>query len=151
VAAGINVALGTDGAASNNGLDMLGEMRSAALLGKIVCGDASVLNAHDLLRMATLNGATALGLGEETGSLLPGKWADITAVRLDAIETRPVYDPVSALLYACGREQVSDVWVAGQHLLKERQLTTLDTDSILDRTHAWQPKIGKHAHIANRT
>jgi 5-methylthioadenosine/S-adenosylhomocysteine deaminase len=150
-AAGINVALGTDGAASNNDLDMLGEMRTAALLGKVVCGDASALPAHELLRMATLNGAKALGLGEETGSLLPGKWADITAVRLDTIETRPVYDPVSALLYACGREQVSDVWVAGQHVLKERHLTTLDSDNILDKTHAWQIKIGEHAHVANRT
>ena len=151
LAAGINVALGTDGAASNNDLDMLGEMRSAALLGKVVCGDASVLAAHEMLRMATLNGARALGLGEETGSLLPGKWADIAAVRLDTIETRPVYDPVSALLYACGREQVTDVWVAGQHLLKERHLTTLDSDNILDRAHAWQMKIGSHAHMGNRS
>jgi len=101
--------------------------------------------------MATLNGARALGLGDKTGSLLPGKWADITAVRLDTIETRPVYDPVSTLLYACGREQVSDVWVAGQHVLRERHLTTLDSDNILDRTHAWQIKIGEHAHVANRT
>jgi 5-methylthioadenosine/S-adenosylhomocysteine deaminase len=150
VAAGINVALGTDGAASNNDLDMLGEMRSAALLGKAMCGDASVLPAHELLHMATLNGAKALGLGEETGSLLPGKWADITAVRLDTIETRPVYDPVSTLLYAGSREQVSDVWVAGQHVLKERHLTTLDSDNILDKTHAWQIKIGEHASVANR-
>ena len=150
-AAGINVALGTDGAASNNDLDLLGEMRSAALLGKVICGDASVLSAHEMLRMATLNGATALGLGEETGSLLPGKWADITAVRLDALETQPVYDPVSTLLYACGREQVTDVWVAGQHLLKERHLTTLDSDNILDRAHAWQMKIGSHAHTGNRS
>ncbi len=151
LAAGINVALGTDGAASNNDLDMLGEMRSAALLGKVICDDASVLPAHEMLRIATLNGAKALGLGEETGSLIPGKWADITAVRLDTLETRPVYDPVSALIYACGREQVTDVWVAGQHLLKERQLTTLDSDNILDKTHAWQMKIGSHAHLGNRS
>jgi 5-methylthioadenosine/S-adenosylhomocysteine deaminase len=103
VAAGVNVALGTDSAASNNDLDMLGEMRTAALLGKAVSGDASALPAHTALRMATLNGATALGIGEETGSLLTGKWADITAVRLDAIETRPLYDPVSQLVYASGR------------------------------------------------
>jgi 5-methylthioadenosine/S-adenosylhomocysteine deaminase len=151
LAAGVNVALGTDGAASNNNLDMLGEMRSAALLGKVICDDASVLPAHEMLRIATLNGAKALGLGEETGSLIPGKWADITAVRLDTLETRPVYDPVSALIYACGREQVTDVWVAGQHLLKERQLTTLDSDNILDKTRAWQMKIGSHAHLGNRS
>jgi 5-methylthioadenosine/S-adenosylhomocysteine deaminase len=150
ISAGVNVALGTDGAASNNDLDMLGEMRSAALLGKVICGDASALPAHQLLRMATLNGAKALGLGEETGSLLPGKWADISAVKLDTLETRPVYDPVSTLLYACGREQVSDVWVAGQHVLKERHLTTLDSDNILDKTHAWQLKISEHAYVADR-
>jgi 5-methylthioadenosine/S-adenosylhomocysteine deaminase len=139
--AGINVALGTDGAASNNDLDMLGEMRSAALLGKAVSGDASALPAAAVLRMATLNGAQALGLGEHTGSLTPGKWADLTAVRLDILESRPLYDPVSQLVYACSREQVTDVWVAGQHLLKERRLTTLDGDEILDKTADWQTKI----------
>jgi len=139
--AGINVALGTDGAASNNDLDMLGEMRSAALLGKAVSGDASALPAATVLRMATLNGAQALGLGEQTGSLVPGKWADLTAVRMDTLETQPLYDPVSQLVYSCSREQVTDVWVAGQHLLKERRLTTLDGHEILDRTDAWQTKI----------
>ena len=141
IAAGINVALGTDGAASNNDLDMLGEMRTAALLGKAVSNDASALPAHEVLRMATLNGANALGLGEHTGSLVKGKWADITAVRLDTIESQPVYDPVSQLVYACGREQVTDVWVAGQQLLKDRRLTTLDENDILERTRAWQSRI----------
>ena len=139
--AGVNIALGTDGAASNNDLDMLGEMRSAALLGKATSGDASALPAGTVLRMATLNGAQALGLEEDTGSLTPGKWADLTAVRLDTLETRPLYDPVSQLVYACSREQVTDVWVAGQHLLKGRRLTTLDGNEILERTHAWQTKI----------
>jgi 5-methylthioadenosine/S-adenosylhomocysteine deaminase len=141
-AAGINVALGTDSAASNNDLDMLGEMRTAALLGKAVSNDASALPAHEVLRMATLNGANALGLGEHTGSLVKGKWADITAVSLDTIESQPVYDPVSHLVYACGREQVTDVWVAGQHLLKERRLTTLDENDILERAREWQTRIG---------
>ena len=141
-AAGINVALGTDGAASNNNLDMLGEMHTAALLAKAVSDDASALPAHTILRMATLNGATALGLGADTGSLEPGKWADITAVNLDTIETRPLYHPVSQLVYASGREQVTDVWVAGQHLLKERRLTTLDSNDILNRVLAWQTRIG---------
>jgi len=139
--AGVNVALGTDSAASNNDLDMLGEMRTAALLGKAVSGDASALPAHTILRMATLNGARALGIGEETGSLLPGKWADITAVHLDAIETRPLYDPVSQLVYASGREQVTDVWVAGQQLLKDNCLTTLDSNDILARARDWQARI----------
>ncbi|MDH3560033.1 MAG: TRZ/ATZ family hydrolase [Gammaproteobacteria bacterium] len=145
--AGINVALGTDGSASNNDLDMLGEMRSAALLAKAASNDASVVPAHTALRMATLNGARALGLAEETGSLTTGKWADITAVRLDTIESQPLYDPVSQLVYACGREQVTDVWVAGQHLLKERQLTTLDDSEILDRACHWQSRISSTNHL----
>ena len=140
--AGINIALGTDGSASNNDLDMLGEMRSAALLGKATSNDASAVPAHTALRMATLNGARALGLAGETGSLSPGKWADVTAVCLDTIESQPLYDPVSQLVYACGREQVTDVWVAGQHLLKERQLTTLDETGILERACHWQTRIG---------
>ncbi len=139
--AGVNIALGTDGPASNNDLDMIGEMRTAALLGKLVSGDASALPAHAVLRMATLNGATALGLGEQTGSLTPGKWADMAAIRLDTIETQPLYEPVSQLVYACGRDQVTDVWVAGQHLLKERQLTTLDIHEILHRARDWQARI----------
>ncbi|HAJ92188.1 MAG TPA: TRZ/ATZ family hydrolase [Gammaproteobacteria bacterium] len=141
-AAGINIALGTDGAASNNDLDMLGEMRTAALLGKAVSNDASALPAHEVLRMATINGARALGISEDTGSLEKGKWADITAVCLDTLETQPLYDPVSQLVYACGREQVTDVWVAGQHLLKERRLTTLDGNDIIERAREWQIRIG---------
>ena len=147
MAAGINVALGTDGAASNNDLDMLGEMRTAALLGKAVCGDASALPAHTILKMATLNGAQALGIDRDTGSLLPGKWADITAVCLDSIETLPLYDPVSQLVYASGREQVTDVWIAGQHLLKERRLTTLDGNDILERTRDWRARISTSQDI----
>jgi len=139
--AGINVALGTDGAASNNDLDMLGEMRTAALLAKAVHGDASALPACDVLRMATLNGAQALGIGDATGSLQTGKWADITAVDLGHLETRPLYDPVSQLVYAAGREQVSDVWVAGHHLLKKRELTQMDLADILQRADAWQQRI----------
>ncbi len=145
LAAGVNVALGTDGAASNNDLDMIGEMRTAALLGKMVANDASALPAHAVLRMATLNGARALGLGSETGSLVRGKWADVAAVNLDTLEARPLYDPVSQLVYTCGREQVTDVWVAGQQLLKSRRLTTLDDNDILARTLEWQARIGSTA------
>jgi len=139
--AGVNVALGTDGAASNNDLDMLGEMRSAALLAKAVAEDASALPAHAALRMATINGARALGIAEETGSLSVGKWADICAVNLGSIETQPLYDPVSQLVYAAGREQVSDVWVAGQHVLKSRELTHLDVKDLLQRARGWQTRI----------
>jgi 5-methylthioadenosine/S-adenosylhomocysteine deaminase len=139
--AGVIVALGTDGAASNNDLDMLGEMRTAALLAKAVAADASALPAHRALRMATLHGAMALGRGAEIGSLEAGKWADLTAVRLDALETQPLYDPVSQLVYATGRHQVSDVWVAGRQLLRERVLTTLDEAAILRNARAWQSRI----------
>ena len=139
--AGVNVALGTDGAASNNDLDMLGEMRSAALLGKAVAGDASALPAADALRMATLNGARALGLDEVTGSLVKGKAADVVCVHLGEIESQPVYHPISQLVYATGRHQVSDVWVAGRHLLKERRLTTLDEQDILAKTGRWRERI----------
>jgi 5-methylthioadenosine/S-adenosylhomocysteine deaminase len=130
VAAGVNVAIGIDGAASNNDLDVMGEMRMAALLAKAVSDDARVIPAKTALRMATLNGARALGLETDIGSLERGKWADITAIRLDAIETQPLSDPVSDLVYAASRHQVSDVWVGGAACSRDRQLTTLDTSEI---------------------
>ena len=139
--AGVNVALGTDGAASNNDLDMLGEMRSAALLAKGVAGDASALPAARALSMATINGARALGLDTVCGSLLPGKAADIVAIRMDELETQPLYHVISHLVYSCGRDKVSDVWVAGRHLLKDRQLTTLDEAAIRENARQWQQKI----------
>lgn len=140
--AGVNVALGTDGAASNNDLDMLGELRTAALLAKAVSGDASALPAYQALRMATLNGATALGLGDQIGSLVPGKWADVCAIRLDEVESTPLYHPLSQIVYASGRQQVTDVWVAGEHLLKDRVLTRLDEAGILARARRWRARIG---------
>ncbi len=139
--AGVNVALGTDGAASNNDLDLLGEMRSAALLGKMVAQSASALPAFQVLRMATINGARALGLDSLIGSLEPGKSADIAAVHLGAIETQPVYSPVSPLVYAAGRSQVSDAWVAGRHVLKDRRLTTVDETEVLAKTREWRARI----------
>ena len=139
--AGVNVALGTDGAASNNDLDMIAEMRTAALLAKAVANNASALPAEDILRMATINGAKALGLDSEIGSLEIGKSADITAVDLGGIENQPVYNPVSQLVYSAGRENVSNVWVAGNHLLKDRELTTLDEKNILEKAAYWQNKI----------
>ena len=141
--AGINVALGTDGAASNNDLDMFSEMRTAALLAKAVAGEASALPASQALRMATINGARALGLDDLTGSLRPGKSADITAVNLGTLATQPLYHVVSQLIYAAGRHQVTDVWVAGRHLVKDRCLTTLNERALLDKASAWQAKIRK--------
>ena len=140
--AGVNVALGTDGAASNNDLDMLSEMRTAALLAKGTSGNASALPAFQALKMATLNGANALGLGALTGSLLPGKSADMTAIDLNRVETQPVYDPVSQIVYAAGREQVTDVWVSGKRLLKSGELTTLNQEQILAQTKDWRDQIG---------
>ena len=130
----INVALGTDGAASNNDLDLLGEMRTAALLAKGVAQDATALPAAQALQMATLNGARALGLDKHIGSLEVGKQADIVAVNFATIETTPVFDPVSHLVYCCDRSQVSDVWVAGRQLMKQRQLTTLDEQGIMQNS-----------------
>lgn len=139
--AGCNVALGTDGAASNNDLDMFGEMRTAALLGKATANDASALSAESVLRMATINAARALGLDDDIGSLQIGKSADLIAVDLCTIETQPVYHPVSQLVYSTARNQVTDVWVAGRHVLKDRQLTTLDEKEVLERAAYWQAQL----------
>ena len=141
--AGINVALGTDGVASNNDLDMLGEMRTAALLAKGVAGDASVVKASQALQMATLNGAKALGIDNETGSLKTGKSADIAAIRLDSIETQPVFDPVSQIVYAANRDQITDVWVSGRQLLKSRVLTTLNIEDIQLKISEWGNRLRK--------
>ena len=136
--AGINVALGTDGAASNNDLDMLGEMRTAALLAKGVGEDASSVPAFTALQMATLNGARALGLENETGSLTLGKFADITAIHLDELECQPLYNPISQIVYAANRQQVTDVWVAGKQLLKQRNLTTFNIDELRKKVNHWK-------------
>lgn len=146
--AGVNVALGTDGAASNNTLDMLAEMKTAALLAKGVAGDPTAVPASTALRMATLNGAKALGLDRDLGSLAEGKWADITAIDLDTPETQPVHDVISTLVYAASREQVSDVWVAGRHLLQGRRLTRLDQPNILERAALWRERIAPVARSA---
>lgn len=141
--AGVNVALGTDGAASNNDLDMFSEMRTAALLAKGVVRDASAMPASSALRMATLNGARALGISDTTGSLETGKAADIVAIDLGGLESQPLYRPISQLVYATGRENVTDVWVAGKQLLRKRVLTTLDTKEIISRTQTWRDKIAE--------
>ncbi|EKF73477.1 N-ethylammeline chlorohydrolase [Alcanivorax hongdengensis A-11-3] len=139
--AGVNVALGTDGAASNNDLDMIGEARTAAFLAKGVSLQADALPAAEVLKMATLNGAVALGRDSEIGSLEIGKQADMVAVDLNRIETQPVYDPVAQLVYAASRDQVTHSWVAGRCLLANRQLTTLNEALLLKNAQQWQQQI----------
>jgi 5-methylthioadenosine/S-adenosylhomocysteine deaminase len=138
---GVNVALGTDGAASNNDLDMISEMRTAAFLAKLSTEDAKALPAEKALQMATLNGAKALGIDHLTGSLTIGKAADFIAIDLDRIETQPVYDPAAQIVYASSRDQVTDVWVGGKQLLKNRKLLTLDEKAILEKAKNWRKKI----------
>lgn len=139
--AGINVALGTDGAASNNGLDLLAEANTAALLAKAVSGDAAALPAHTALAMATIHGARALGIDDITGSLETGKSADLAAVDLGGLEQQPLHDPISQLIYTANGQNVSDVWVAGRQLLKGRQLQTLNEQEVIQRAHQWRGRI----------
>ncbi len=141
VKAGVNVALGTDGAASNNNLDMLEEMRIAALLAKGASGEATAVPAHTALRMATLNGAKALGIEARTGSLTAGKAADIAAIDLAAISSQPVYDPLSQIVYTATRDQVTDVWVHGRRLLASRRLATLDEAALREKAVQWHDRI----------
>lgn len=140
-AAGVNVALGTDGAASNNDLDMFGEMRTAALLAKAVAGNASALPAAQALAMATINGARALGLGEEIGSIARGKWADLICVDMNAPATRPVHHVISQLVYSAAASQVSDAWIGGRRVLADRRATLMDEAEILARADAWQQRL----------
>ena len=142
--AGVNVAVGTDGAASNNDFDLLGETRTAALLAKAVAGSASALDAHRALRMATLNGARAMGLEAEIGSLEVGKAADIVAFDLSGLAQQPIYDPVSQLIYATGRDCVKHLWVGGKQLLDDRQLTRMDEQQLSAMAAAWGQRISGH-------
>lgn len=135
--AGVNVCLGTDGAASNNDLDMFGELRTAALIAKGVSHNPTVFDAMTALEIATINGAKALGLADKIGSLEIGKYADIVAVNLDHFFTQPVFNPISHLVYAMNRLQVSDVFVAGKHLLHQGEFTQLDVKTIVAKANKW--------------
>lgn len=141
LAKGVNVALGTDGAASNNRLDMFSEIRLAALLAKGVTGDATVLPAQQALAMATINGAKALGLDDKIGSIEVGKYADLTALRLDEVLLAPYYDPISHLVYCCGREQVSHTWVAGELRYCNGVYANIEPNELKDIVNTWQVKI----------
>lgn len=138
--AGVTVALGTDGAASNNDLDMFGELQTAALLCKGISQRATALPAPQALLMATLNGAKAFGLDQEIGSLELGKAADIIAIDLSSFLTQPIYNPMSHLVYAMNRQQVSDVWVAGKQLLKKGEFTQMRPAEIIAKAQYWAQK-----------
>ncbi len=139
--AGINLGLGTDGAASNNRLDMFAEMRLAALLAKGASGRADVLPAAQALRMATLGGARALGLDAVIGSISPGKAADLAAVNLGRLDLQPIYDPLSHLVYAAERTDVSDVWVAGVRVVNEQQLQASCSGDLESTARLWQNRV----------
>ncbi|HMN43964.1 MAG TPA: TRZ/ATZ family hydrolase [Povalibacter sp.] len=144
-ARGVRIALGTNGAASNNDQSLFDEMRTAALLERGIItwqlDGSPPMTAHDWLHAATLGGAQALGLSESIGSLTPGKWADLCCVDLARPQSQPVYDPVVALVHSISREQVSDVWVAGRALLTDGRLTQIDLDALLQRAQGWQERI----------
>jgi len=139
--AGTNVCLGTDSASSNNDLDMLGEMRSACLMAKMISNDASALPAWRVLEMATINGAKALNSQDEIGSLEVGKSADIVAIDLNHVSTQPVYDPVAQIVYSASRDQVSDVWVQGEARVIDKQLANLDINQLLNKAAHWGKQI----------
>ena len=141
LAAGIHVGLGSDGAASNNRLDIFQEMRMASLLAKLTSGDAGALPAHKALQMATLNSAHALGMQDVIGSLASGKQADITAVALDSLATLPVFDPASHLVFVAGREHVSHVWVAGLCVVENGILLRNDNKELLHISRLWQNSV----------
>ncbi|KRA44445.1 TRZ/ATZ family hydrolase [Pseudoxanthomonas sp. Root630] len=139
--AGVNLAVGTDGCASNNDLDMFSETRTAALLAKAVAQDAAALDAFSALRAATLGGAKAIGFDDQVGSIEPGKQADLVCVDLSALETQPLHHVVSQLIYATGRQQVSDVWIAGRAKLLQRTLVEIDIDGVIANARQWRERI----------
>jgi len=141
--AGVNVALGTDGAASNNNLDMFGEMHTAALLAKAVAKDASALSAHEVIAMATINGAKAMGIDNSVGSLEVNKKADMIAIELDPLEQSPLHDIVSTIVYTHNGHRVTHSWVDGKSLMKDKQLTTMNVRDIIEKAKKWQERL-KH-------
>jgi len=143
ITAGVAVGLGTDSTASNNSLDMFYEMKTAAILAKAITNDPKSISAYQALQMATIQGAKALGIDNETGSLKPGKSADFIALNMSAIELLPMYDIISHLVYVVGRDRVTDVWVAGRRLLRNRELVTLNENRIVELCKKWQSAISE--------
>jgi len=146
LAKGVNVGLGTDGAASNNRLDIFAEMRLSALLAKGMSEDATVIPAHQALEMATMNAAKAIGLEDRIGSIEIGKLADLTAVKLNEPILNPCYDPVSHLVYTCGREHVSHTWVAGELRYSNGLYANIEPLELKEIINTWQPKLQQHKH-----
>ncbi|MDR3056468.1 MAG: TRZ/ATZ family hydrolase [Zoogloeaceae bacterium] len=144
LAENINVGLGTDSAASNNRLDLLAEMRLASLLAKGKSGDASIVPAWKALQMATLAGARALGLERDIGSIEIGKYADLTAVRMDTLELSPCFDPVSHLIHCAGREDVSHVWVQGRCCVFDKTLLHCENANLKNNARLWHNRIVTH-------
>lgn len=138
---GVNVSIGTDGAASNNDLSLFGELRTAALLGKGVAGRADAMNSETVLEMATINGAKAIGKEAMLGSLEKGKRADFIAVDMSNIQQTPIYDIASHLVNTNVDHLVSHVWVDGKCLIAERELQTLHLKEIHSQVKTWQSKI----------
>ncbi|HIY71282.1 MAG TPA: TRZ/ATZ family hydrolase [Candidatus Luteimonas excrementigallinarum] len=139
--AGVNLAIGTDGCASNNDLDMFGETRTAAQLAKAVANDAAGFDAATALRAATLGGAKAIGFDHLVGSIEPGKQADLACVDLSGLESQPLHNVLSQLVYATGRHQVSDVWIAGKARLASRTLVDMDEDALISNARQWRERI----------
>ncbi len=139
--AGVNLAIGTDGVASNNDLDMIGETRTAAILAKAVAEDASALSAPEALRAATLGGAKAMHLDHDIGSIEVGKQADLACIDLSSVETQPLFHVISQIIYAASRNDVSDVWIAGKQKLEKRVLVDMDESAVLANAHVWREKI----------
>lgn len=139
--AGINIAIGTDGAASNNSLDMFAELRTAAILAKAVSGDTSAFGDWQALEAATLSGAKALGLDSKIGSLEVGKQADIIAIDFSAIEQQPVYHPISQLVYTACAHRVTHSWINGRQVLADRQPSHMDMNNLKEKAEQWRKRI----------
>ncbi|WP_075185730.1 TRZ/ATZ family hydrolase [Teredinibacter haidensis] len=140
----INVALGTDGAASNNDLDMFAESQSAALLGKMVAGNPLAIDAATAIEMSTINGARALGIEDQVGSLEPGKQADIIAIDFSGVSSAPLYNPLSQLVYTASGSRVSNLWVAGEHLVQDYALARMNSTELKNHALKWQNTIQGH-------
>jgi len=148
--AGIVLGIGTDGAASNNVLDMFSETRMLSLLAKGASGDPAVISSADALALATIGGARALRLDDAIGSIETGKWADLTCIDLNRPNSQPIYDVVSQIVYAVRADQVSDVWIAGRHQLENGNLTHINTVDLLRRSDEWRARIAATEETARR-